>query len=178
MAQQGNFSQWLQLVGNRIYYWHYHLGQAKAPAEMYKTYRWKYTPTADRPVCFWVIQHFKLSFVIIAKTISEWVPSSPWLAVYLSVFCGSCCRTNQAVTPQGDHSLFPPAVYIPTHSAPGLGRGRKWSHTACAYVTQYSVLEINQLRIEVTKGLWSALISCSFSVGEGSRWQDHLNVAI
>lgn len=109
------------------------------------------------------------------------------MAAYLSVFYGSCCRTNQAVAPQGDHSLLPPAVYIPTHSAPGLGRGRKWSHTACAYVTQYGVLEINQvvcwgLKLPRAsdqcrpKSHW--VFSCRFSTDKGSRWQDHLNVAV
>lgn len=133
---------------------------------------------------------FQTKYFIIAKNISEWVPSSPWLAVYLpSVFYGSCCRTNQADTPQGDHSLLPPAIYIPTHSAPGLGRGRKWSHTACAYVTQCGVLEINQvfcwgLKLPGAsdqlwpKPHWFFMFSCMFSMGEGSRWQGHLNTKL
>lgn len=113
---------------------------------------------------------------------SEWVPSSPWLAVHLSQ--GSCCRTNQAVTPQGDHSLLPPAVYIPTHSAPGSGRGRKWSHAACAYVTQAWCVRNKSaglLRIEVTRSLWSMLTKATLglhAVLHGCTEQDYLTVAV
>jgi len=96
------------------------------------------------------------------------VPNSLLLAVYVhSVFYGSCCKTDQAVIPQEDPSLLPPAVYIPTPVAVRLGKGRKWSCTTYAYVTHYRVLEINELvcwRLKFTGGLWLTLTEATLGL--------------
>lgn len=79
------------------------------------------------------------------------------LPVYLpGVFYGCCCKTSQPVIPQEHHNLLPPAVNVPTHLATGLGKGREWSCTTYGYMTQYGVLETNELvcrRLKLTRGL-------------------------